>query len=196
MPDNCARFVAYFQEDRTQAYIEHTQQWQRLEGELEVLERRYHEYCEAFETGRLSAETLDARLKALQKERAEAEALKDTAATLARREAKRQKVLGKTLKPSLFRRFLRDVLRKGDSSDQMDLLRGFVHHVLVQPDGLLLVYHPFVLTEGHPFDPDDGPGGGPQKPHPAGNDGVAVSLVARDGIEPPTRGFSVPCSTD
>ena len=23
-----------------------------------------------------------------------------------------------------------------------------------------------------------------------------VSLVARDGIEPPTQGFSVPCSTD
>ena len=25
---------------------------------------------------------------------------------------------------------------------------------------------------------------------------VSKSMVAKDGIEPPTRGFSIPCSTD
>jgi hypothetical protein len=123
--------------------------------------------------------TLDARLKALQKERAEVESLKDPAATLARREAKRQKVLGKAQKPSLFRRFLREALREGEEADQAHLLHSFVHKVLVQPDGLLLFYHPFVLTDGPPFDPDDNPGGGPKKERPVPEDGPAVQLVAR-----------------
>ncbi len=195
-PANCERFVDHFREDRNQAYIEHTQQWQRFEGQLEDLTRRYHEYCEAFETGKIPIEVLNERLTAIQEERAHVEGLRDTAATLARRESRRQKVLKKATKPALFRKFLREVLLEGEETEQFHLLSNFVREIQVHPDGLLIKYSPFVITEGHPFDPDDS-GNGPGSPSSSGDDeGWAIQLVPRDGIEPPTRGFSVLCSTD
>lgn len=179
----------HLREDRSQAYIEHTQQWQRFEGQLENLTRRYHEYCEAFETGKIPIGVLNERHTAIQEERAHVEGLRDTAATLARREVRCQKVLKKATKPALFRRFLRDVLVEGEENEQFHLLRNFVREIQVAPNGLLIRYNPFVLTEGHPFDPDDS-GKGPGKPDVSReDDGVAVPLVAR-GTKPPRRVFS------
>lgn len=179
----------HFREDRSQAYIEHTQQWQRFEGQLENLTRRYHEYCEALDTGKIPIEVLNERLTAIQEERAHVEGLRDTAATLARREVRHQKVLKKATKPALSRRFLREVLLEREETEQLHLLRSFVREIQVHPDTLLIRYNPFVITEGHPFDPDDS-GESPGKPDVSRkDDGVAVSLVAR-GTKPPRRVFS------
>ncbi len=66
--------------------------------------------------------------------------------------------------------------------EQLHLLRSFVREIQVHPDALLIRYSPFVITEGHPFDPDDS-SDGPGNPSFSGDDeGWAIQLVPRGGI--------------